>query len=229
MAAFNTNGLRRIAHGGNVNTVGTRPVGIWSYVTADLATDIETAGYFNTAYQDLAVDDIIWAVVGVGGSPQTKEYIVTASSSVAVTIVGEQGGGVGATVAARCARIVFELSMNLADITAADLITAYTPGFNGKILAINAFALKPATTASKAATLTPKINSTNVTGGALALTSANMTPAGAKVAGSAITALNVFTNTDTIGVVASGLTAFVEGVVLVVLDIENTDLKSALT
>lgn len=227
---YQSQNLRRIAHGGNVATVGTRPASIWSFVTADAASDLEGASYLNSAYADgLQAGDVIWAILGVGGTLQTKEYIVLTSTSTGVTLQSEQAGGQGATIAARLARTTLEFSMNLADITAADLITNYIPGYNGKILATHAFATKPATTAAKAATLTPKVNATPVTGGALALTSANMTPAGAKVDSAAITALNTFLPTDTIGITAASVTAFVEGSVTIIIDLQNTDLLNALT
>jgi hypothetical protein len=118
--------------------------------------------------------------------------------------------------------------VNLADIAAADLVTAFAPGFNGRIVAIDFYVEKAATTAAKLATLTPKVGSTNVTGGALALTSANCTPAGAKVAGAAITGGNTFTASQTIGLVGSSVTAFIEGAGWVVLTLYNDDTRSAL-
>lgn len=124
------------------------------------------------------------------------------------------------------AKQLISFVVNNADLAAGDIVTALTPGFAGKILSINAWATKAATTGSKAATITPKVNSTNVTGGALALTSATLTPQGAKVAGSAITAANVFTATDTIGLVVSAVTAFVEGATLIVVELENTTEKN---
>src|SRR4051812_8193944 len=70
----------------------------------------------------------------------------------------------------------------------------------------------PATTAAKLATLTAQINGTAVTGGVVSLTSANCTPAGAAVAGTAITANNSTTTAgQTVEVAVSGVTAFVEG------------------
>jgi hypothetical protein len=117
-------------------------------------------------------------------------------------------------------------SFNLADLANADLVTALTPGFAGTIIALDVFIHKPATTAAKLATLQAKINAVNTTGGAAALTSANSTPGGAKVAGSAITALNTFNKTDTIGVVISGVTAFVEGSGTCVLTLRNDELQT---
>jgi hypothetical protein len=94
---------------------------------------------------------------------------------------------------------------------AGQVIGAITPGYAGRIAKAYFVTNKPVTTAAKLATLQPKIGSTNLTGGAIALTSANATPLGAVVAGSAVTAANTFLATDTIAVDASAVTAFVEG------------------
>jgi hypothetical protein len=61
------------------------------------------------------------------------------------------------------------------------------------------------------ASLNLEINAVNLTGGVISLTSANCTPLGAVIAGTAITANNTFGATDTISVEASSVTAFVEG------------------
>lgn len=220
--------LRSIGHGGVLATGTGKPSRLWHLKTADDAATVEAADYFNAAAALVDVDDVIFASLGVGGTPALKTYRVATNNGSAVTIAAEVGAPVVAATAAKAARRSFAFTMNCADIAAGDLVTAYTPGFAGKILSINAFALKAVTTGSKLATVTPKIGSTNTTGGAVAMTSANMTPQGAKVAGSAITALNVFTATDTIGFVASSVTAFSEGVVLFVVDLENTDLLTAL-
>lgn len=70
----------------------------------------------------------------------------------------------------------------------------------------------PPTTAAKAATLTVQINGTAVTGGVIALTSANTATSGAAVASTAITANNgTQTAGLTVEVAVSSVTAFVEG------------------
>jgi len=72
---------------------------------------------------------------------------------------------------------------------------------------------KTATTADKAATLNAEIETTNLSGGVLALTSANCTPKGAQVAGTEITGNNAFTATQKISIEASSVTAFAEGAI----------------
>lgn len=69
----------------------------------------------------------------------------------------------------------------------------------------------PATTAAKLATLTTQISGVACTGGVIALTSANCTPSGALVAGTAITGLNAGASGATLEVAVSAVTAFVEG------------------
>lgn len=106
-----------------------------------------------------------------------------------------------------------DFSFLLASISAADMVTAYTPGHPFRILGINATVTAPATTAAKAATVTAYIGSTAVTGASLALTSANMTPLG-KVNSAAATVSNstlTGSSTDTISLTASSVTAFAEG------------------
>lgn len=101
--------------------------------------------------------------------------------------------------------------IELAGLTNADVLTTWTPGFAGTINKIE-FAVKVAvTTGSKAADLNMEIGTTNLTGGVVSLTSANCTPKGTVVAGTAVTAANTFTATDTLSIEASGVTAFAEG------------------
>lgn len=85
---------------------------------------------------------------------------------------------------------------------------------------------KAATTASKLATLTVGIAGTPVTGGVMSLTSANQNTIGGTVAASAITALNVGTAGQTLEVVASSVTAFVEGDGFVEFTVTNNDLAA---
>lgn len=115
---------------------------------------------------------------------------------------------------------IMSIPVKLAKITAAgDVVTNYTPGFAGVIKKISFVVTDPVTTAAKAADLNLEIGSTNVTGGVVSLTSANCTPLGAVIDGSAITAGNAFDADDTISVEAANVTAFAEGegVLLIVL------------
>lgn len=117
-------------------------------------------------------------------------------------------------------RSVLSFPIALAKIANGDLLTNITPGFAGRIVKWWAAVTDPATTGSKLSTLNLEIGTTDLTGGTLALTSANMTPLGAVVAGAAITAGNYFGPSDTISIEASSTTAFVEGSIVIHIVIE---------
>jgi hypothetical protein len=115
---------------------------------------------------------------------------------------------------------VIPFVFDLADISAATMISLFLPGFRGVIKKLSATVLKAATTGAKAATLTPRVNATTPTGGSLALTSANMTPIGAVVDSTAVTAGGDFGPTDTLSLVAAGVTAFAEGRASIAIHVE---------
>lgn len=108
--------------------------------------------------------------------------------------------------------ILLPFRLDLPSITAAgNVVASFQPGFAGTIDDAFFVVDKPATTAAKAATLAVNINASAVTGGAVALTSANVTPQGSVIEGTAITAANTLNRDDSITIVASSVTAFVEG------------------
>lgn len=97
-----------------------------------------------------------------------------------------------------------------------------------KVVDIGVRVTAAVTTAAKAATLTAQITGTAVTGGAVSLTSANATPVGALVAGSAITAGNTGNAGDTLEAAISAVTTFVEGGGEIEFTVINTELQTAL-
>lgn len=108
--------------------------------------------------------------------------------------------------------VIWSVPITLANISGAvDVLTGFIPGFPGRIAALEFHVTTAVTTGSKAATLNLEIDATNTTGGTVALTSANCTPLGARVAGSAITAAFTFTAAQSISVEAASVTAFTEG------------------
>lgn len=87
----------------------------------------------------------------------------------------------------------------------------FTPGVAGRIKSVQFMVTTAVTTGAKAATLTPKIATVACTGGVVSLTSANCTPIGAEVDGTAITGANTFTSSQQISIDVSAVTTFVEG------------------
>lgn len=115
----------------------------------------------------------------------------------------------------------------LAGISAADVLTEMRPGIAGVVEHWEFVTTVPVTTASKAATLNMEIDTTNVTGGAIALTSAAATPAGKVIAGDAITGNNTLTRESKLSIEASSVTAFAEGEGYVVIYIRPTEDEEA--
>jgi hypothetical protein len=93
-----------------------------------------------------------------------------------------------------------------------NVIDDFVPGFAGEFFGTPQFVVtEAATTAGKAVTLNIDIDGTNVTGGVVALTSANVTPAGSVVDGTPITVGGAFAADSAISIEATGATAFAEG------------------
>ena len=153
-------------------------------------------------------NDVVWGVAFESGAVNTLGTM----GMVARTSLGTSAG-VEASI--------LSIPIKLATITAGDVATGITPGFAGKITKVQFLVTTAVTTAAKAATLNLEIGTTNLTGGAVALTSANCTPLGAVVAGTAVTANNEFTDTDTISVEGSSVTAFSEGEGVLLITVER--------
>jgi len=77
--AFSASGLTRLA--------GASGVSLWHYATTDTLADVNTAGYFNSASNMLAVNDVIIAVTETGGTPVVSHTYVNANSSGTVDVV----------------------------------------------------------------------------------------------------------------------------------------------
>lgn len=147
-------------------------------------------------------------VAGTNDNPVIGIAMSTAASNkVDVFVIG---AGVSAGASSPNGGVM-SFPITLANVANGDVLTNFTPGFAGTITKVDFAVTTAVTTPAKLTTLNMEIGTTNLTGGAVALTSANCTPLGAVVAGSAVTAANFFTATDTISIEASATTAFVEG------------------
>jgi hypothetical protein len=154
--------------------------------------------------------------------------VTAAAAATAAAITDNTTGTASQTLAAGVGvkTVVFPL-ITLSEVADGDLITDYTPGYKFKLLSVEFVVDTAVTTAAKASSLNFDIGATPTTGGVLALTSANCTPKGAVVAGSAITAANTGSASDTISLIAASTTTFVEGKGSVVLTIQNMDTADA--
>lgn len=102
-----------------------------------------------------------------------------------------------------------------------------TPGHKGRLLAMDFYTHTPGTGAGATCTLTPDIGGTNVTGGVVTPTLASTSDRNEKTAGTAITAANSFTATQTITVTGSATTAFTAGDGMLALTLINDDTREA--
>lgn len=174
----------------------------------------------------------LWGVTPiVRPTAYTQTYATadkTHASPTTAAMTDSTTGAAGVTFAAGVGKYVLSIPIDLAAITGAgDVLTNYVPGHKFKILDVDFQVTKPATTAAKLATLNLEIGTVDVTGGAVALTSANCTPLGVQVAGSAVTAANTGSATDTLSVEAASVTAFLEGQGVLLVQIQNMDVADA--
>lgn len=151
-------------------------------------------------------------------------YVTTATVG---RVTDSTGGTSSSTLEAGVGVQTIAIPINLPSLANGDVLTNYTPGYKFKVLSVSFAVSVAVTTAAKAATLNLEIGTTNLTGGVVALTSANCTPLGALVAGTAITAANTGTSTDTISVEASSVTTFVEGAGYLLIKLQNMDTTDA--
>lgn len=195
-----------------------------------MVADVATAGTFTVGYpagttqQDfdtglggvggvaIVNDSDRYTVAGGGVSFAFGASLITVTNSSGVTWkanskvsieIDQQTGNGGELV---------QIPYNLANLANGAM---FNPGFRFGIIGTfeyyEAMIKVAATTAAKLATIQPTINGVVVTGGALALTSANATPAGVILPAPLITGANAIAAASKIGFLVSGVTAFVEG------------------
>lgn len=178
----------------------------------DNGTSGDAVAAVNRMQDCYAIDDhTVGLTDGGNGARPRAGKILDFSSTLGVLVESD-----GTSDASSNAEKILSFPIDLASITAGQVIGALVLPFSGKIKSTQFLVNKPATTGAKLATLQPRLTPSGgsaaaVTGGALALTSANCTPMGAIVAGSAVTAGNSFNAGDSLDVQGSAVTAFVEG------------------
>lgn len=126
------------------------------------------------------------------------------------------------------------LFRTLSNITDADVITGWTPGFPGRIKKWYAVFGGGTPGAGKATTLNLEIGAVNIstttpgTNSTIALTTANCTTLGAVTDGSVIGAGNNFDSDDTISIEATSTTAFTGGITTIVIEYEGKVIGGAI-
>lgn len=179
-------------------------------------------------------------VTGTGGSSVIADTdigaVVYASSATALTVVAADGAtevgilvekrttttgdvrvaglGAGAQRAPEVVNIA-EFSIPLLNIVDGNIATGISPGYAGRITAIEVQTTTVASTAAKQTTLNAEIDGTNVTGGTLNFSTQDVDTLGEIQTGSAPTAANTFAASSVIDIEASSTTRFSEGEVTV--------------
>lgn len=112
--------------------------------------------------------------------------------------------------------------------SAIDLLTTYTPGFAFKVLDFNFVTTVAGTGSGASQTFNLEIGTTNVTGGSLNVTLASTSAIGEVTEGTAVTANNVGTASDTLSIeMAAGGTVFTAGAGYFVIHLQNMDTANA--
>jgi len=174
---------------------------------------------------------VLGAIVTPGQNltPDADGKLVPATGSDAVVAVAAESGSAGdicsvyvlsRATSGAIQKSILTIPVKLSKVASGDLLTAFTPGFPGRIVKASFAVTDPVTTADKAATLNLEINSADVSGGVLALTSANCGTLGAVANATAITGNNAFDADDTISIEALNVTAFAEGEGVLLISIE---------
>jgi hypothetical protein len=211
--------------------------------TGVLAADVANSGTFTVAYPTGSAqtsftsglhgtDSYImingndkWTVAGSKMSLNFGASNITVTNNSGVTWPAGSSFFLNLDQVDNNARQTLSIPVNLAAISGAgDVVTEIRPGIAGTIEAVEFLVTERATTASKAATLNLEIGTTDVTGGALALTTTNCGTLGASVAGTTITANNTLTRDSLLSVEAASVTAFSEGRGVLLVHVRRTPL-----
>jgi hypothetical protein len=156
--------------------------------------------------------------------------VVKRTGSAQAAITDNTTGSAGNTLAAGTGVMTIPIPIQLASMTtsAADLITAYTPGFAGKILSADFVTTTLGTGSGATQAINLEVGTTNLTGGVVTVTLASTDTLGEISAGTAVTAANTFTASDSISIeVAAGGTVFTAGSGVLLLRVQNTDTADA--
>lgn len=113
-------------------------------------------------------------------------------------------------------------------VLAIDLLTNYVPGYAFKLLAFDFITTVAGTGAGASQVFNLEIGTTNVTGGVLTVNLAGTATIGVQTNGTAITAANTGTSSDSLSIeMAAGGTVFTAGAGYFVIKIQNMDTANA--
>jgi hypothetical protein len=153
------------------------------------------------------------------------------SAGLPTAITDNSTGTASDTIAAGAGVFTLSFPITLASMTnaAADLMTNYVVGFAFKILSVSFVTTTIGAGAAASQVLNLEIGTTNVTGGVVTITLAGTDTLGELTAGTAVTAANTGSATDTLSVeVAAGGTVFSAGDGVLLIRVQNMDEANAI-
>lgn len=160
------------------------------------------------------------------GSPYIDSGYLKRAEGVNLTALSPPVAGAGIQ------QISFDCNLAagpMAGTSAADLVTAYVPGYRFKLLALDFVTSVAGVGSSASQTLNLEIGTTNVTAGTCVVTEASTSAVGELTAGATITGANVGVATDSFSIeVAASGTAFTAGHGTLVVTLQNLDVVDAL-
>lgn len=234
--AYNDKSLARQTAGAASDTGAENITHLFIYRTTDSRATVEGANYFLPAYRRLVKGSLIAAMMAVGSTPAFEMYVVTASSSAGVTIVrgsatgltDSTGGTAGSALALAATYTKQVIPVTLAPVANTQNYRITMP-FACTLVSARFRVCAPVTTAAKAATFTATVAGEAVTGGVIALTSANCATAGDAIDATAISGAGATgVAGSTIAWTASSVTTFIEGDGMIEMVVKNNDLANAL-
>lgn len=179
---------------------------------------------------DYENDAIGASVIGSGAKASPSGTQPPLSAALPTALTDNTTGTASNTLAAGVGVFTLAFPIQLAAMTtlAADLMTNYTPGFAFKVLAVDFVTTTIGAGAGATQQINLEIGSTNLTGGVVNPTLAGTDTLGELTAGTAVTANNVGTASDTLSIeVAAGGTVFTAGAGAVLVKIQNMDQANA--
>ena len=165
-------------------------------------------------------------VIASGAKVSPSGTLPVLAAPLPTALTDNSTGTASNTIAAGAGIQTLAFYIQATAIANGDLLTEYVPGYKFKILKFDARCAVPVTTGAKASTLNLEINTTNLTGGAISL--AGTYAIGAAQAGTAVTANNTGSATDSFSIEASATTAFLEGAFWLLVSIQNMDTADAI-
>lgn len=197
-----------------------------------LTTAVALAAAVGFAAEQINIDA---GGIRVGGTTADKigfhnaEPSAQRSSANQAALTDSTGGSVsGSTLAATAGVSTLSIPIQLAAMTtsAADLVTDYTPGYKFKVLSVDFVTTTIGAGAGASQTINLEIGSTNLSGGVINPTLTGTNTLGKMTSGTAVTANNTGSASDTISVeVAASGTVFSAGAGIILIRIQNMDVQ----